>query len=500
MSQDFVSSFSSVSSAVLTRTLSGTTSELITNANRIESTLTPEDANNILTQIFNGEQIMPDARESLCEITTQLESIFQSGGRGENINKQQIPHTVGAKQKVQVGGNTILLQKWLTRANVIFNSSYRTSTVEDDPVNIAFVNGGRNVDNDIYKKLKNLHIFLKLLILKTILQKTNIHVRYNDENKKLKKQLLERLCEQLDIYFGEFDIAAAMFIIFCGKTTLQQFGTLTVMTACGYSATYAPQICSLFFQVMTPGTNLVSCLFNLGLPTLIASVFTAKTIVNTVASYKESIEKPKFPRPEPPPKPWLERLKESVAYGFNFVTDMSPVTDVTLPRLSTLSKTMFAALVHIKNKATQSALNPVIHLFLDTFAGSDRIFQIANAKPEQFGNLLLGIIEAVDTVFPGDGEDIAHTIQSSRFSKIHASAETNATRRSSRAAPYGGGSTIKLHQHISKSSLKTKNVIKTMNKRNNNSFRYDFSKHNSRLYKNRHRGFTSKLSKKHKQY
>jgi len=502
------------------RTMSHETSINII-ANRLESDLTTAYADTLLYNIFHGKLNDSDV-EALCTIVSPMEEEgIQSGAGGGNINKQQIPHAVGAKQKVQVGGNKNkeLLKNWLDDANNIFNSSYRISPVQDDPVKVALTCKGENSDD--YKNLKKLHIFLKLLILKTILEKTKIYsnsVINKISRVKDKKELLKRLCDRVDFHFGEFDVAAAMFIIFCGKTALQQFVTLSAMSLCAYSATYAPQICSLLFNVMQPATNLVKCLFELDLPTLIAGVFAAKSTVNAIQSFHADATSSRFPRS--PQSPQLTRGERVISIGtnlFNFATDMSPVADVTLPRLSTLAKTMFAALVHIKQKATDALLDPVIRLFLDTFAGSDRIFQLASAKPEQFGNLLADVIVSLEfcnfdhTVI----DEIEHNLQSSRLSSYHAIGVAAATptptpthrhgyratsrlgRSPSPSTASKGGSTTKSPQNMTKSTLKNRNAIKTMNKRYNR-FRFHVSKNNSMLYKNRHRLLTSKNRKNKK--
>ena len=490
-------------------------------ANRLESDLTTAYADTLLYNIFHGKLNDSDV-EALCTIVSPMEEEgIQSGAGGGNINKQQIPHAVGAKQKVQVGGNKNkeLLKNWLDDANKIFNSSYRISPVQDDPVKVALTCKGENSDD--YKNLKNLHIFLKLLILKTILEKTKIHSNrvINNSTQEDKKELLKRICAQVDFRFGEFDVAAAMFIIFCGKTALHQFVTLSAMSLCAYSATYAPQICSLLFNVMQPGANLVNYLFDLGLPTLIAGVFAAKSTVNALRSFHADATSSSFPRS--PQSPQLTRGERVISIGtnlFNFATDMSPVADVTLPRLSTLAKTMFAALVHIKNKATEAALDSVIRLFLDTFAGSDRIFQLANANPVQFGNLLTDVVSSLQFFnFNTQAREIEHNLQSSRLSSYHAIGVAAATPTPTPTHRHGyratsrlgrspspsltaskGGSTTKSPQNMTKSTLKNRNAIKTMNKRYNR-FRYHVSKNNSRLYKNRHRGFSSKLRKNNKE-
>lgn len=93
---------SSASSTGLKRTMLDETSEINRIANEFESDLTKENAKDILETIFNG-RIDTFNRESLCQIVKILEPNFQSGGRGENINKQQIHHAaVGVNQKVQV--------------------------------------------------------------------------------------------------------------------------------------------------------------------------------------------------------------------------------------------------------------------------------------------------------------------------------------------------------------------------------------------------------------
>jgi hypothetical protein len=494
---------------------------------KIQSDLTKEDARRILNNIFiNGYIREPDSK-SLCEI----------------VKLQQIHDSVGVKQKVQVGGDRArskasskanaqyklsVLKKWLTHANTIFDTKYIPSTVDDDPVKVAF-NKGKEGEDD-YNNLKKLHIFLKLLILKTILEKTKIHLKY--EHKKRKNELLKRMCVKVNEHFGEFDVAAAMFIIFCGQTLPQQVVTGVAMTACMYSATYAPQICSLLYKVMSgPVTDLVSYLFSIGLPTLIAGSFAAKSAVEAIQNFQKSLVSTAFPRPQPEPTTWKENLEMLIRWGFNFATDMSPVAAATLPNLSNLAQTMFASLMHIKQIATDAVLDPVIRLFLDTFSGSDRIFKLASVKPEQFGMLLLDIIAAVETIFPGGGEEIALALQSSSYSKFHASAVSVSTRHPPPHTPNPhithsaakflvggkrtrdtydsseklkrindgtsskGGSTIKSPQNMTKSTLKKR--FATMNKRHNQ-FRFHVSKNNSRLYKNRHRVLTSKLRKNNK--
>jgi hypothetical protein len=485
----------------LDRTFSGDNiSKINISANEITSGLTEKDATRILNNIFHGHINEPDS-ESLCTIIQTLETTgpnsTSGGGGGSNVNKQQIHDSVGVKQKVQVGGSktkvnprhhkVAVLTDWLTNANTIFDTSYKPSTVHDDPVKVAFNIKGQNSDD--YKNLKKLHIFLKLLILKTILEKTKIHLKYEHKNRK--NELLSTMCVKVNEHYGEFDVAAAMFIIFCGETALKQIGTLAAMSACLYSATYAPQICSLMFKIMQPTADLVSYLFSFGLPTLIAGSFAAKSAVEAIQNFQKSLASTAFPRPPPKPTSFKTKLQMFISSGFKFATDMTPVADATLPKLSNLAQTMFAALMHIKKKATDVVLNKVIHLFLDTFAGSDRIFQIASANPDRFGMLLLEIIEAVETNFPGDGEIIAHNLQSSQFSKFHAIGVVSAR---SAATPYGG-STTKSPQNMTKSTLKKR--FATINKRHNR-FRFHVSKNNSRLYKNRHRFLTSKLRKNNK--
>lgn len=488
----------------ITRTISdGRISNLKSNAISLDSTLESTTAVQILNELSNGTRVVKDTPTAnyVCDISERLESKFQyGGGRNLNLNKEQINHNIGVKQKVQVGGtekNDRLLVEWLDKSRVIFNESYVASECSDDPVRIAVIES-----TDDYTKLKNLHIFLKLLILKTILQKTRIHLMRKGETNS-REELLKRICVQVDIYFGEFDVAAAMFIVFCGTTALQQFGTLSVITACGYSATYAPQICSLFFKVMNgPVTDLVSWLFDLGGSTIIASFFAVKSITKTITSHVKELESPKFPRPVPPSPTLVKQFKQVGDFLINFVFDMSPVAAATLPNLSNFAQTMFSTLAHIKHKASDALLNPVIRLFLDTFTDSDRIYVLARTKPIQFGLLLTGIVSAVEVQFPGKGKEIEHRLQSSQLSSYHAHGTAASTHRSvtgpgdkvKSSIFKKGGSTS---QNMTKSTLKNRNAIKTMNKRYNR-FRFHVSKNNSMLYKNRHRLLTSKNRKNKK--